>query len=137
MFNFPVSDDKSQGLKKRMDLLKILESDLEEQFIRASGPGGQKVNKTASCVLLTHLPSKIQVKCQQTRNQSLNRFFARRLLCDKIEEKVLKTKSAEQQKREKIRRQKRKRSKRSKEKMLSAKHHRGELKKMRSGSLED
>ncbi len=137
MFNFPVSDDKSQALKKRMNSLHILESELEEQFIRSSGPGGQKVNKTASCVLLIHLPSGIQVKCQQTRNQSLNRFFARRLLCDKIEEKVLKNKSAEQQKIEKIRRQKRKRSKRSKEKMLSQKHHRGELKKMRSGNLGD
>ena len=131
MSSFPVSLNTEQALEKRMTQLSILESDIEEHFVRSSGPGGQKVNKTSSCVVLKHIPSGLEVKCQITRSQALNRFHARKLLCEKLESIIEGKKSAEEQKREKIRRQKRKRSKRAKEKVLQTKHHRTEVKRGR------
>lgn len=81
----PVSSEKEKMLQDRMKSLGVAETDLEETFIRSSGPGGQKVNKSSSCVYLRHLPTGLSVKCQKERSQSLNRFLARRLLLDKIE----------------------------------------------------
>lgn len=118
---FNISKYKEEALKAKMASLGIKESDLEEKFIRSSKPGGQKVNKTSSCVYIKHRPTSIEVKCQQERSQSLNRFLARRILVNKIESLLLGRKSEEQKKIEKIRRQKRKRSKRAKEKMLRCK----------------
>lgn len=104
-----------------MEALHIREEDIEESFIRSSGKGGQHVNKTSTCVYLKHLPTGIEVKCQEARSQALNRYRARLLLIQKIDELIRGKESAEQQRIEKIRRQKRKRSKRSKEKMLADK----------------
>lgn len=104
-----------------MEALHIREEEIEESFIRSSGKGGQHVNKTSTCVYLKHLPTGLEVKCQEGRSQALNRYRARLLLIQKIDELVRGKESAEQQRIEKIRRQKRKRSKRSKEKMLADK----------------
>lgn len=127
----PVRPEKWEELRKRMQDLGISEKDLEERFILGSGKGGQKVNKTNSCVYLKHLPTGMEVKCQKDRSREMNRFFARRELCDRIEEKDQSQKSARQQAAEKIRRQKRRRSRRSKEKMLEEKRKRGEIKSQR------
>ncbi|MBD3413913.1 MAG: peptide chain release factor-like protein [Candidatus Aminicenantes bacterium] len=129
--SFGVKKSKQKELRKRMKKLKIYEKDLKENFIRSSGKGGQRANKVATCVYLKHIPTGIEVKCQRERVQSINRFLARRLLVDKIESKILKKKSREQQRIEKIRRKKRKRSKRAKEKMLQEKKKHSEKKKMR------
>jgi len=115
---FGVSKEKEEALKAKMASLGIREQDIEEKFIRASGHGGQKVNKTSSCVYLKHKPTGIEVKCQKERYQSLNRFLARRILADKIETIILGRESRIEKEREKIRRQKRRRSRRAKEKML-------------------
>ncbi|MBU3911526.1 MAG: peptide chain release factor-like protein [Candidatus Omnitrophica bacterium] len=123
--------DKEEILKLKMGSLGIKEADLEEKFIRSSKKGGQKVNKTSSCVYIKHRPTGIEVKCQEERSQALNRFLARRILVNKIESLMLGRKAEEEKKREKIRRQKRKRSKRAKEKMLRDKKMRSEKKKMR------
>ena len=131
MSKFGVSPEKEAALLKRMRALNVREEDLVEAFIRGSGSGGQKINKTSSCVQLTHRPTGIEVRCQRERSQALNRFLARRLLCDRIENRILGEASKEQQKFEKIRRQKRKRSKRAKEKMLQNKGRRSDLKKSR------
>ncbi len=115
-----------------MEALRIREKDIGEKFIRSSGKGGQKVNKTSSCVYLKHRPSGIEVKCRQERSQALNRFLARRILANKIEARILGRLSEESKRIEKIRRQKRRRSKRAKEKILKDKKKRAEKKKMRS-----
>ena len=124
----PVSPDKAQALGVRFAKLGIREADLDEQFVRASGPGGQNVNKVSTCVILTHRPSGITVRCQEERSQGLNRFLARRRLAERMEERVLGAASARQQAIEKIRRQKRRRSRRAKNQMLDNKHHRSVIK---------
>ena len=129
---FSVSKAKEQALRVKMERLGIRERDLEERFIRSSGEGGQKVNKTSSCVYLKHKPTGIEVKCQRERSQVLNRFLARRILTDKIETRILGELSEERKRIAKIRRQKRRRSKRAKEKMLQNKRKTAEKKKMRS-----
>ncbi len=131
-----MSPEKEAELLARMQSLGILESDLDENFIRGSGAGGQKINKTSSCVQLKHRPTGIEVRCQKERLQSLNRFFARRLLCDRIEQAQTGAIAKEVQAREKIRRQKRKRSKRAKEKTLAYKKKRSEIKVSRRKSSE-
>jgi protein subunit release factor B len=128
---FGVSEEKESALRERMESLGIRPEDLTETFVRSGGKGGQNVNKVATCVQLKHLPTGIEVKCQQERSQALNRYHARRILADKIENQMLGAQSAEQQRIEKIRRQKRKRSKRAKEKMLADKRHLSEKKRGR------
>jgi len=127
-----ISKFKQEVLLKKMHELKIYEKDIIEKFIRSQGKGGQKVNKTSSCVYLKHKPSGIEVKCQRERSQVLNRFLARRILVNKIETLVKGKASAEQKRIEKIRRQKRKRSKRAKEKMLRDKAKTSQKKAQRS-----
>ncbi len=123
--------DKEEALKAKMASLGIREADIEELFILSSKKGGQKVNKTSSCVYLKHKPTGIEVKCQQERSQSLNRFLARRILADKIESLVLGRESEERKRHEKIRRQKRRRSRRAKEKMFRDKKLHSEKKVLR------
>ena len=124
-------DKKWDDLILRMQGLGIQESDLVEKFILGSGSGGQKINKTSSCVYLKHTPTGIEVKCQKARSRELNRLYARRDLCEKLEERLFKEKSSKQQEFEKIRRQKRRRSKRAQEKVLEAKKRHSEKKKLR------
>lgn len=129
-----VKKEKLDELEKRMLELGILEQDINEKFILGSGSGGQKINKTASCVYLKHLPTGIEIKCQKDRSRVLNRYYARKLLCERIEEITLKEKSAKQQEIEKIRRQKRKRSKRAQIKILDDKRKHSDKKEQRSVS---
>ena len=128
---FGVSPEKELALTERLNELGIRPEDLVEKFIRSGGHGGQNVNKVSTCVYLKHIPTGTEVKCQKERSQALNRYHARKMLADKIENLIKGKESAEQQKIEKIRRQKRKRSKRAKEKMLANKHHQSEKKKER------
>jgi len=125
---FPVSGTKGEALAARMARLGIREEDLEEQFVHSSGKGGQNVNKVATCVVLTHGRSGIQIKCQRERAQALNRYHARNLLCDRLERRLLGAASAEAQRIAKLRHQKRRRSRRAKEKMLRDKHARAQIK---------
>lgn len=131
---FMISAEKNDQLVERMARLGVREGDLVEKFVKGSGSGGQKINKTSSCVYLMHKPTGFEVKCQRERSQALNRFLARRELCDKLEQKVLGVQSARQQEAEKIRRQKRRRSRRQKHRMLEGKRHHAEKKALRRGS---
>ncbi|MCX6886079.1 MAG: peptide chain release factor-like protein [Verrucomicrobiota bacterium] len=118
---FPVSPEKEAQLVARMGQFAILEADIEESFVRSGGHGGQNVNKTSTCVMLLHVPTGLQVKCQETRQQGMNRYLARRLLVEKVDELRRGKLSAVKQEEEKIRRQKRRRSRRSKQRMLADK----------------
>lgn len=120
--------DSQQALERRMQQLGVLETDLIEKFILGSGRGGQKVNKTSSCVYLKHVPSGIEVKCQRERSREMNRFYARKELCERLEEKLENIKTERQQKIEKIRRQKRRRTRRMQEKTLAGKKQRSATK---------
>src|SRR6266404_2257067 len=131
MSAFSVSPQKETQLVQRMAELGISEAELEETFVRSGGHGGQNVNKTSTCVMLLHRPTGLQVKCQSTRQQGLNRFLARRLLLDKIEALRKGYVSAERERTEKIRRQKRRRSRRAKERMLAGKSLHGAKKEAR------
>jgi protein subunit release factor A len=125
---FPVSPEKESLLAQRMTALGVSDSDIEETFVRSGGHGGQNVNKSATCVMLLHIPSGLQVKCQTTRQQGLNRFLARRILLDKIEALQKGRSDSERARIEKIRRQKRKRSRRAKDRMLADKSQHSEKK---------
>lgn len=122
------SKQKWEQLAKRMEALGISEKELLEKFILGSGKGGQKINKTSSCVYLKHLPTGLEIKCQKTRERELNRYYARQALCEMLEEKILGQKTQKQQEREKIRRQKRRRSRRSQEKIVEKKRERSSIK---------
>jgi peptide chain release factor len=117
MSKFGISADKEKALEARLHALKIYEKDLDETFMRSSGPGGQHVNKTSTCVRLTHRPTGISVKVQQGRSQGLNRFLARRLLADRLEEKIQGKASLQAQKRAKIHQRKQRRARRARQKV--------------------
>ena len=132
MSSLPVTPDKQAQLAARMAALGVNESDIEESFVRSGGHGGQNVNKTATCVMLLHRPTGLQVKCQETRQQGLNRFLARQLLLDKIEARQKERLDSERARLEKLRRQKRGRSRSAKERMLADKSHHAAKKASRS-----
>ncbi len=127
----PINPNKFLTLQEKMNHIGMVEKDIIEKFVRGSGKGGQKINKTSNCVWLKHIPTGLEVKCQQSRSREENRFFARRLLCEKYESQILKVETEKTRAIEKIRRQKRKRSKRAQEKMLQNKKLQSEKKEFR------
>lgn len=101
--------------------LGIYPGDLVEKFVRGSGAGGQKINKTSNCVFLKHEPTGIAIKCQMERSREMNRFLARRELCDQFDAIANGKASVKTQALEKMRRQKRRRSRRSKQRSVADK----------------
>jgi len=127
----PLSSEKTAALAQRMTTLGIHETELLEKFVRGSGAGGQKINKTSNCVFLKHLPTGVCIKCQIDRSREMNRFLARRELCDQLEmirdgKAIAKTHAIE-----KLRRQKRPRSNRSKQRSVADKRMTSQKKSMR------
>ncbi len=126
-----ITTEKWHKLLLVMTKLQIDDADLIEKFIIGSGKGGQNLHKTASTVYLKHLPSAIEIKCQESRSREDNRYFARARLCEKLEALLTDEKTKAQQAIEKIKRQKKRRSRKSKQKMLDEKSKKAELKRLR------
>jgi protein subunit release factor B len=129
-----ISAEKQQQLSERMRRLGIHEDDLVEKFVGGSGPGGQKINRTASRVYLKHIPSGIEIQCQAGRSQTLNRHQARTLLCEHLEERARRERLEKQRLRAKERFRKRRRSKAQKKRLQAEKTKRSE-KKQRRGKV--
>jgi len=130
-----ISPVKQKLLSERMAALGVREEDIDEQFVRSSGAGGQKINKTSSCVVLHHRPTGIRVKCQQERSQALNRYLARLLLLDKISARHDQAQASRAHEIARLQRQKRKPPRRVKLKILADKRHQAE-KKARRGRVD-
>jgi protein subunit release factor B len=117
-----------ETLTERMERLRIREEDLEERFVLGSGSGGQKINKTSSCVYLKHLPSGHEVSCQETRSREKNREIARERLCEHLERAAVAARLAADRQRARLRFQKRKPSRAAKARLRVAKQHRSDRK---------
>jgi protein subunit release factor B len=126
---------KEEDLQLKMKQLGIKDEDLIEKFVLGSGHGGQKINKTSSCVYLKHVPTGIEVKCQEERSRELNRYLARRKLVEEFERRILKVKTAKIQEAEKIKRQKKRKSRKQKQKMIKDKKILSEKKELRKVNL--
>ncbi|HNR33090.1 MAG TPA: peptide chain release factor-like protein [Candidatus Hydrogenedentes bacterium] len=113
MSRFGVTPQKEADLAARMAALGLREDDIDERFVTSGGPGGQKVNRSNTCVQLMHRPTGIEVKMQRARSQALNRFLARRRLCELVENRALGAESPEALRREKARKQKARRMRRA------------------------
>ena len=133
----PVSPEKIAALEQSMASLGIREEDLLEKFVRGSGSGGQKINKTSNCVFLKHLPTGICIKCQIDRSREMNRFLARRELCNQIDAIRQGKATAKTQAIEKLRRQKRPRSQRSKQRSVADKRALSQKKSLRRSPSND
>jgi peptide chain release factor len=126
-----ISADKEQGLRARMARAGIREEDVVEQFVKGSGPGGQKINKTSSCVQILHRPTGIEIKCQLGRSQAHNRLLARLELCRRVEARLQAAEAARRDAAERARRQSRRRSRTQRAIMLDGKRRHAQKKAQR------
>ncbi len=127
----PSEAGKTMTLEERMAQLGVREDDIVEKFIRSSGPGGQNVNKTSTCVYLKHLPTGLEVKCQRQRSQLLNRSLARHILLSKIAQRIRQDNLQKQSLKAQIMRRNRKKPKGLKIKILENKRRHSEKKYVR------
>lgn len=107
---------------------KVAEEDTTKRYLKGSGPGGQKINKTSSAVQLTHLPTGIVVKSQATRSRTQNESIARRLLAEKVELLEKGSESRVEKKRQQVSKKKRSSEKKSRRKyrLLAAAQNEGQ-----------
>ncbi len=108
---------KIEALEREMERLGIRKTDIQEKFVKASGRGGQKVNKSSCAVCLSHGPSGIVVKVGKTRSQHLNRFLALRRLVEKIEAQQAGTMTVAERKVAKLKKQKQRRKRKTQKKL--------------------
>lgn len=123
--------NRADLILQRMKAVNVFEKDIKEDFVTSPGPGGQNVNKVATCVVLKHMPSGLVIKCHECRTQLANRILARELLVKRFEFQIRKKKQEVLQQKSKERARKRKRSARSKERMLENKRQRSQKKQSR------
>ena len=120
--------DVPSQFQERLDALGVLASDVEERFVRGSGPGGQKINKTSSTICVKHRPTGVEVRCQRERSQAANREMAWAELCAKLAERQRAERAAQTHEREQSRRRNRQKSRGQKLRMIQSKKHRAGIK---------
>jgi protein subunit release factor B len=135
MADFP--DIVEAPLRARFASLGVRPGEVEERFVRGTGAGGQKINKTSSTVWLQHRPSGVEVRCQRERNQATNRLIAWTELAEKLEWRRQEAKNQAQSARELVRRQNLKKTRGQKIRMIQTKKHRAKIKQKRSGGWEE
>lgn len=113
---------------ERLKALGANAADVEERFVRGTGPGGQKINKTSSTVSLRHVPTGMAVRCQRERSQAANRELAWAELCGKLEARQRAELALKEQTREAARRRTRQKSRAQKLRMIESKKHRAKHK---------
>lgn len=111
-------------IEERLRALGVRVADVEEKFVRGTGPGGQKINKTSSTVWLRHGPTGVEVRCQRERSQAVNREVAWAELCAKLEARTRVAQAAVVDAREEARRRTRQKSRGQKVRMIQTKKHR-------------
>lgn len=124
--------DLPSQIQERLEALGVLASDIEEKFVRGSGPGGQKINKTASTVSLRHRPTGVEVRVQRERSQAANRVIAWDELCEKLLACQRAAEAQRQDAHERARRRNRTKSRTQKLRMIAAKRRRGATKTLRA-----
>lgn len=124
--------DLPTQIQNRLDALGVFARDVHERFVRGSGPGGQKINKTSSTVVLRHEPTGLEVRVQRERSQAANRELAWTELCEKLEEQARSRVAEAKAAREKLRRQKRGKSRAQKVRMAEDKRRQSQVKSLRS-----
>lgn len=132
-----INPSKIKALEEELAEVGIHEDDLIEKFILGSGPGGQKINKTNSCVYLKHIPTGFEIKCQKGRSREINRYYARKELIEKIKDQILHIQTKKKAAIAKLKKQKKRRSRKSQEKTLQAKRERSEVKSNRQPPQKD
>jgi protein subunit release factor B len=120
--------DLPTQILERLDALGVLAGDVEEKFVRGAGPGGQKINKTSSTVVLRHRPSGCEVRCQEERSQAANRALAWERFCEKLEVQLREAEAVRRAAVEKARRKARPKSRRQKAIQVRDKRIRAEVK---------
>jgi protein subunit release factor B len=131
MADFPEILEAS--LRARFVSLGVRPEEIEERFVRGSGAGGQKINKTSSTVSLRHAPSGLEVRCQRERSQTTNRLLAWQELAGRLEARAAAGAQAVRSERELERRQTRQKSRGQKVRMIRAKKHRAGIRRERRG----
>ena len=132
MTGFPLQIEAD--VRRRLASLGVSPGDITERFVRGTGPGGQKINKTASTVWLRHQPTGVEVRCQAERSQVMNRARAWAELCAKLEARREAASAAAQAEREAERRRHRQKSRGQKVRMIENKKHRARIKQARRGA---
>jgi protein subunit release factor B len=135
MAGFPLKIETD--VRRRLTALGVQPGDVEERFVRGTGPGGQKINKTSSTIWLRHGPTGIEVRCQAERSQAVNRLQAWERLCARLEERRASAAAAEQAEREAGRRRTRQKTRGQKARMIEGKKHRAAIKSRRGRVGED
>ena len=129
MTGFPLQIEPA--VRRRLAAVGVAAGDVEERFVRGTGPGGQKINKTSSTVWLRHAPTGIEVRCQAERSQAANRALAWAELCAKLEARARAAAAARQDEAARESRRRRQKSRAQKDRMVAAKQHRARIKQAR------
>jgi len=123
--------DLPTQIEQRLAALGVTPAEVDESFVRGTGPGGQKINKTSSTVMLRHRPTGVEVRCQAGRSQAANREQAWATLCAKLEERRRAARAAAKTERERERRRRRPKSAAQKRRMVDDKRRRSRVKQQR------